>query len=621
MRARILLSTLLVVSSACGKKSPEEVAPPADAPSEVGTVDCGERSVMGPDGTCVAVGVPDDGCAKGFKSDLHGGCTPVLPEAPCAAGSMAVPGESACREVAPCGSGTWGDIPVDATTLYVDRAYTGGGSTGAKDKPFVTIQAAIDAASANPIIAVAAGSYAESLTIARQVRLWGRCPSMVEIKATGARAIAIRAPSELHRVAVTGASQGIAVDADTVHLEEIWIHDTGASGLLVFEPSMTDVVLRNSLVEATRTYGVYLEGAGGTIDRSVIRGTKASGDGHNGIGVHALIGKATTPGALTVTSSLVEASAEAGIAISGSTGTIEGTVVRDTRGRPDGTRGAGVLAIVSRTNPAPSELTLRTSFVDGSHVAGVSITGSKATIERTVIARTSPTTKDKTFGHGIEAWGGADLTLRESLVAECSYQGVLVFGSPARIEKTLVRDIAPGSDGKNGGGIAAVYEAEKSVAASMTLTTSLVLRTHSTGVLAFGSKITMDHVTISETKAEPAESLFGDAVQTTSMVLLPSLEAMPGTIVAKAIVARKSARAGVGVLGGSASLEGTKLTCNPIDLDVEPFEFTDGTSTTTVPASLDDGGGNGCGCETAAECKAQSASLQPVKVPSRASLN
>src|SRR5262245_6837724 len=75
------------------------------------------------DGACIPAGILVDGCSDGFVHDGDRGCDPILPDTDCADGLMAVPGETACREIAPCGSGVWGDIPVDASTEYVDASY------------------------------------------------------------------------------------------------------------------------------------------------------------------------------------------------------------------------------------------------------------------------------------------------------------------------------------------------------------------------------------------------------------------------------------------------------------------------------------------------------------------
>src|SRR5690242_5980874 len=65
-------------------------------------------------------GIPAGGCARGFEHDGIDTCQPILPASTCPAGRMAIPGEPACREVAPCGPGTYGDIPVDDATQFVD---------------------------------------------------------------------------------------------------------------------------------------------------------------------------------------------------------------------------------------------------------------------------------------------------------------------------------------------------------------------------------------------------------------------------------------------------------------------------------------------------------------------
>ncbi|MBI4701007.1 MAG: hypothetical protein HY744_07590 [Deltaproteobacteria bacterium] len=108
----------------------------------------GEALVDG--GKCQPAGVPAEACGQGFEPDGNGGCEPILPAEPCPKGQMAVPGETECHEVAPCGAGKWGDIPADNATQYVDAAYAGGGSDGSAEKPWTSIQAGIDASLFDP---------------------------------------------------------------------------------------------------------------------------------------------------------------------------------------------------------------------------------------------------------------------------------------------------------------------------------------------------------------------------------------------------------------------------------------------------------------------------------------
>src|SRR5262245_12038184 len=88
----------------------------------------GETPLAG--GGCQPAGVPPEACGQGFEPDGQGGCNAILPADPCPPGLMAVPGDTKCHEVAPCDSGDYGTIPIDATTQFVNGAYAGNDSDG-----------------------------------------------------------------------------------------------------------------------------------------------------------------------------------------------------------------------------------------------------------------------------------------------------------------------------------------------------------------------------------------------------------------------------------------------------------------------------------------------------------
>ena len=140
--------------------------------------DCGEGEIAELGGGCAVVGVPVDGCAPGFTHDGNGGCRPTLPAESCKAGTMAVPGDETCAEVAPCGTETFGAIPDAPGTAFVDPAAAAGG-IGSKSAPFASIAAAL--ATSASTVALAAGTYTGDLVLDRSVTLVGRCPSKVTI--------------------------------------------------------------------------------------------------------------------------------------------------------------------------------------------------------------------------------------------------------------------------------------------------------------------------------------------------------------------------------------------------------------------------------------------------------
>jgi len=198
--------------------TPAEATPPDPPPPPEEECAPGERTRE--DGSCQPAGMSADDCDPGFEHDGDVGCRAVLPSEACAAGLMAVPGDSQCREVAPCGDPPWGDAPVDVDTQYVDGSYAGGDSDGTGGKPWLTITAALNAAAANAAVVIAEGRYDESLAVGAPVQIWGRCPALVEIAGTsGIASIAFSAGasgSELHAVGVTGSVQGVAVDGADV---------------------------------------------------------------------------------------------------------------------------------------------------------------------------------------------------------------------------------------------------------------------------------------------------------------------------------------------------------------------------------------------------------------------
>ena len=122
-----LLPTMLLIA-ACGSSSPESESEP-----KLGPQGCtfGDKTLD--DGSCRPAGVPADRCGQGFVAE-SGACSAVLPATPCPPGWMALPGETSCREVAPCGDQTWGNIPVDATTEHVDGNYVGQFSDGTQKR-------------------------------------------------------------------------------------------------------------------------------------------------------------------------------------------------------------------------------------------------------------------------------------------------------------------------------------------------------------------------------------------------------------------------------------------------------------------------------------------------------
>ncbi|MEJ7728531.1 MAG: right-handed parallel beta-helix repeat-containing protein [Polyangiaceae bacterium] len=473
---------------------------PADAPCQPGEIVTG-------DGACAPAGVAPGACAEGFAADGVAGCTPILPTRACSAGHFALPGEVTCRPVTPCAPGTWGDIPVDAQTEFVDASYDAPDADGSSERPFPTIQAAIAAAEDGAIVAIAAGSYTEDLDITgKSVRLWGRCPELVEVVGSGAevQAVLVRPGAdgtEVRALAITGAAAGVGLSgAEDVHIDGVWIHDTTDRGIAAQDDlGPTSLLVTGSLLERTSKYGLTAAGSKVSLEWSVIRGTRSNAQGRMGVGIMAMAGVDSDAGAVvTVRSAVIEDNHEFGVLAEGAAVDMEASVVRGTL--EDGEQSWGVGVGVQRS----SMLTLRTSVIDRNHAIGVFVASSVATVEDSVIRDTQPSAAHG-FGRGLstemdpQTGQMGDVTVRRSLVERNHSAGVHVSGSAALLEGVVIRDTSTSSNGDAGRGISVQGKAGQR--ANLVLRGALVERNEEMGIFVLASDATIESTVVRDTLA------------------------------------------------------------------------------------------------------------------------
>jgi len=566
---------------------------------------------------CLAPGVQDDGCLAGEVGLDDGTCLPIdLPTEDCPPGQMAVPGEMACHPVMDCGTGRWGTIPVDAATVYVDAAYAGASSDGSEQQPYTTISSAVAAASPGALIAVAAGSYEEDVSITKPVRLWGVCPDLVQIvgqgNAVGPLLILSGASgTEVVGLAATTDASPLTVGvsgAEDVILERLWIHDASGRGVNVEDAlGPTSLTLRHTLVEKNRELGLFVATSAVALDGTVIRDTlPAQGSFNGGVGMSVQGNPATgDPATVMVSASLIERNQDAGVLVAGSSATIEGTVVRDTLPRQsDQGSGRGINAQPNPATGTPAIVTVSTSRVERNHEVGVYVSGSTATIEGTVVRDTLPQQSDLSSGRGINVQADPDtaapstVTLATSLFERNHDLGVYVSGSAATIGGVVARDTLPRqSDQTRGRGIGVQADLFTAAPATATISASLVERNHDVGIIVAGAAATIEGTVVRDTMPRVSDALFGDGIAVFS-VLAPASGVVSGS------VSEANARAGLSSFGADVSVGGLRLMCNAIDLAGEPHAET--------PFSFNDLGDNLCGCEQdSSPCKAISAGLAP----------
>ncbi|WP_437525539.1 right-handed parallel beta-helix repeat-containing protein [Sorangium sp. So ce726] len=666
--APLLLLTATWLLAGCDREAPPPR--PAETPDGGGggggaaAPGCapGERTT---DSGCEPAGIPPEACGAGFTPGDRA-CAPVLPNAPCPAGTMAVPGETACREVAPCGEAPWGDIPLDEETQHVDGAYAGSDSDGTPERPWTTVGEGLRAAVPGAVVAIAAGAYPEDVIVDKPVRLWGRCPALVQIAGAGpdtAAAIEVGAgadAAEIRGVAVRSAGQGILVSGSSgVVIDEVWVAGAGAQGIKVDnEQGPAELTVRGSLVEGAHRVGVHSAGAELAIESSVVRGTLESGE-VEGTGVGANRGEGNTPASITIRASIVEQSHGVGVYLIASEAIVEDSVIRDSTGIDTNAAGMGVLAI-RNSRGQPSQVTLRRSVLEANEEAGIWVQGSSAVVEDTVVRDTRPYPDKLATGWGI--YIAADLeedlrseaTLHRVVVEQSRYVGVAILSSDVSLDGVLVRDTLPrDGDGKHGVGLAVASRG--TLRGDVTARGSVVEGSRTAGVFIEGADATLERVAVRRTLPQASDGRFGRGIEVhalgaqdgrSGLVLRSSLVeesvdsglALFGSVVTLEETTVRSTRssadglqgngvtivkdlgdseatltgvrieasdgAAVASFGASVALARSTIECNFIDLNVETESGTAG--------KITDGGQNQCGCQgVSIPCRAKSAGLAP----------
>lgn len=549
------------------------------------------------DGSCQPAGIPPALCAPGFEP-ANGSCEPVLPPDACTGDTVAFIGEATCHELVACGSGTWGNVPIDATTQHVDAAYVGGNNTGSVAAPWTAIGQAVAAAAPGAIVAVAAGSYVEDVLIeGKPVRLWGRCPRQVEVVGSTFAAVTVRAGadgSEVRGIAAGGAAMGIAVSGSQgVLVQDVWAHGAAGRGVDVENTlGPTSVTLRTLLVDGATEMGVYLSGVTADVERLVVRGTVTDSASGLARGVAFESGASDQRSSLALHDSLLERNEGLGLFGVGSDATIDVSVVRHTLPHPDQTRGRGV-AIQAHASAGASNVAVNGSSVEHSRDVGVFVLGSVMSLEASRVAHTEPTAIDGSDGIGVDVENDlatglrSEARLRSVMIEDAHKLGLYVIGSDAVVEGIVVRGVAPqASDQTLGRGIN--VEDDTGVSASAAIVGSIVEGAHDIGLAAFGATLGADGIVVRGTAAQMLDDTGGDGV-----VLQDNLDT-GGTIAATLFgsLIEQNHTMGVRVGGGHAVIEGVVVRATSAEPASQKFgrgiaiQGALAASTTTVRSSL-----------------------------------
>jgi len=626
---RLSWPLLVLALCACADDETSSVVPPSS---------CGELELALEDGSCIRPGIPSDACAPGFVHDGAYGCEPVLAP-PCGPGLMAVPGEETCRPIMACGTTNWGDIPVDGNTVYVDAAFSGT-ENGSAAAPWTTIAEAVNAAPSGALVAIAAGSYVENVVVAgKPLRLWGVCPERVEIVGSslaggGCPPAALcvttgASGSEVHGVALRGTSVAYTQSgAENVLLDRLWIHEAGDRGIdLESAAGPTSARVQGSLIEQCRDMGVYARGSDVTIEATVVRGTQPDPDLFFGYGIGVEVPCQATdcePGShasAVVRGSVVEANHEVGIHFEGADGSVEASVVRGNLPGADGQhfgRGINIQLVCSGDfcNAAErSNVEVRTSVIDQNHDTGLLVGGSDALIEDTVVRGTQPEAADQTGGRGVDVQlacpaGVCDpatrsvATLRRSLIQDNRDVAVYVGGSEVTIEDIVVRATSPRASDQRFG---------RGVGAELACDQNGNCDASAVADVTLRRSLVEQSYGVGVFMRGGSMTVEATTVRQTLAQLFDGIDGdgiaaahddAPTVLSLADVHVEDSARAGVASFGADILLRATRIACATFELDGEEIYGR--------AYSFEDQGGNNCGCPMAdADCAVVSSGLVP----------
>ncbi|MFH2008952.1 MAG: right-handed parallel beta-helix repeat-containing protein, partial [bacterium] len=472
----------------------------------------GTMEMLGQTG-CQPVGVTQ--CAAGFESDGEGGCDAILPPGPdpCPSGTIALLGHTTCQPLGDCGTGTWGNIVDDGTTVYVDQTADATGADGSLLAPFVTISAALTAVAPGGQIAVAAGDYTERLAPGAPVRLTGRCAELVTIR--GRIFVSTPRPpltllssasgSTIRGVTLTGPGEGLLISgAQQVVLSQVQVRDASAIGINLDSDAEAD--LQRVVVAGCAETGILSSGSALRVEESVVRDTRPTrGTGRYGRGIEVMCSTSGVCGSLLVSASLVSGNRDVGILSSGHDSEVTASVVRDTLPEESsGAFGRGISAMCDSGSGGCGSLRVSSSVVSRNRGTGIIVFDVDTEVTGTVVR---DTLADEITGGGGQGFyascstPGACVGLRisSSLVSGNRDTGIIVFGVNTEVTATVVRDtLARESTGEAGQGIWTQCSSA-GVCGGLRVSSSLVSGNRDGGVVAFGVEVEVTDSVVRDT--------------------------------------------------------------------------------------------------------------------------
>ncbi|MFH2005632.1 MAG: right-handed parallel beta-helix repeat-containing protein [bacterium] len=530
----------------------EAVLPPAECGP-------GTMPVLG-ETTCQPVGVQT--CPAGFDDDGQAGCKPVLPTTACGDDELEVLGQTSCQPLGSCGTGTWGNILDDGITIYVDAGSTAGNPDGSTGAPYPTIAAGLGAVTAGGQIAIAPGVYDESVLLGQEIRLTGRCASLVRINGVGAApAVEVSAAgsdSVIRGVTLSGANEGLVVSgALGVLMEESRVTATGAHGIDVEADG--ELTLVRVKVELATGRGISFQGSSLDLSECVVQDMGPESDSTQGRGLSGACDSAGTCGAMVVDRSVFQRNRDVAVYHRGTDLTLTDSLIRDSL--PQLSDGSGGWALAGRCDPDANVCGTMT-------VSGVTMLDNReqsftsvgiATVATDVTIRNTEAGAGGAFGIGLVAFcdpgtGDCGTLLFENGVVDGSREaGALLFGPVVTFRGVVLQNTeGKQSDQTVGPGISMQCMAGGDCG-SLRLEDSVVENNRSAGILAGGADLTVVRSVVRDTRPQLSDEDIGTGI---TAQCDPVAQVCGQVLIDQSIVERNHLT-GIGIAGPDAVIRAT----------------------------------------------------------------
>lgn len=450
----------------------------------------GSMPVLG-ETSCQPVGVRS--CAEGFVDDGAAGCEPVLPQAACGPFELEVLGETSCQPLGDCGSGTWGNIADDPGTVYVNAASTSSNPTGSMAEPFPTIAQGVAAVSSGGQVAIADGTYTESVVLDKEARLSGRCASRVEIVGDPSVLVTTAGGQSVIRgVTLGGTTVGLQVEGAGVELHESRVAGMGVFGIQVAQNG--ELSLSRVKLDAITGAAINFYGASMTVFESVVQDTAPHVSGATGAeigrGIRAYCDDTGACGSVTVDRSILQRNHDAGIGAYGVDLVVTESLVRDTAENPYlDFAPSGIVGACDTVEGLCGTTTIQhTTLLDNSAVA-IWLYGVEGVLSDTTVRGTLPR-PDGTMGAGVVTLSCAAPDALGSLVVESSaleqnyLHGIFIKGPQTVVRGTSVRNTIGSPDDDIAFPFGVFYACESAArCGAVLLDRTLIESTRTSGIL------------------------------------------------------------------------------------------------------------------------------------------